>query len=782
MFLPEKFSPTPSKDAVYFGIDLGTTYTLVATIDSSEVDIQNLSKIPVKFISYAQKSPLEHGGEIVEERVASIIAMYNGKPYCGSKLYELKGNQDFIKNQNIFYHWKLDLGIDRHPLYPDSVLPELDTPAKVAGKVLNFCRQSYTKNKETKLNNVVITVPASFQMNQRKDVIEAASLAKIELDNQMLIDEPNAAFIGHFNGLSQQFKSQFLTKGSRTKRVLIFDIGGGTCDLSIIEVGYNSSMGLLIANKAISRYNDLGGQDIDYIIAEEILYPFFLKQFDLKDEMAFKDLSESILPQLATIGEKLKIGICNIIGARFVQKAPLEEELKAVVFTIENRSIRYGFSDFNFPPLSITGFQFQEIINKVFQAKGYSLKYQDKYIRSVNETINDIMEKADLNKQEIDVVLPVGGSSANPILLNKLKEIFPASDFWIPAKPDMLVAEGAAIYSFFYYRFGKSLINPICSETVGIETKGKAFFPLIEKGSPLPITVSLPNFKTQSSFQDEFIVPICLNDINHIVQEIRIPLDRMYTGNEVITINAELDSNKVLSLEIFIDDERLLDYTLENPFFFGALSKEQVKFVKLSYELDAARRSKDNNKQKSLIINLLSQYFDIKNYHELARLSEEYLKKFDADNPVVLNYAYIGNKYLGRLEAAKKALEKAIEVSPHSSAYRFNYSLLVEDLEGREKALEYLYSIPENHQHDETVRCRMVDLKNSLGLEATEEAIKICENYENAPWSFSDFTIKSFLPKIFRIAGKPFHVPQLEGDTSRDQKVLVAASTPKPIV
>ena len=638
MFLPEKFTYKPTKDAVYFGIDLGTTYSLVATVDSTEVNISNITHIPVKFISYKQVSPIKHGGEIVDEKVASIIAVSEGKPYCGSKLYELKGHEEFVRNQNIFYHWKLDLGIDRHPLYPDAVSKELDTPAKVAGKVLNFCRIGFTKSKETRLFNAVITVPASFQMNQRKDVIEAASLAKIELSNQMLIDEPNAAFIGYFNSLSQAEKENFLLKGGKAKKVLVFDIGGGTCDLSILEISYSPAKGLLIGNKAISRYNDLGGQDIDMIIAEDILYPLFLRQFNLKDDMPFNELSEIILPQLATIGEQLKIGICNLIGAKYPSVDLSNADLENTLFTLENRSLFYKGDEYKFPPLNLTAAQFESIISKLFQIRGYALKFQDKFIRSVNVTINEILDKANLNKMEIDIILPVGGSSGNPILLNKLSEVFSNSKFWIPYAPDKLVAEGAAIYSFFYYRFGKSLINPISSETIGIETKGKIFYPLIERGKELPIKVSMPHFKMQALMQKEIIVPVCLNDIYHIVQEIKIPLETLYIGNETVTINAELDANKVMSIEVFIDKDPILNYKLENPFFFGSLSKEQVKFVQLSDELDKARRAKDNNSQKRLMLSLLNQYYEIKNYHEMARLAEEYLKKFDSNNDNVLNY------------------------------------------------------------------------------------------------------------------------------------------------
>lgn len=781
MFLPEKFTYKPTKDAVYFGIDLGTTYTLVATVDSVEVKLDNLTQIPVKFISYKQISPIKHGGEINDEKVASIIAVSEGKPYCGSKLYELKGHEEFVRNQNIFYHWKLDLGIDRHPLYPDAISSELDTPAKIAGKVLNFCRIGYTKSKESSLHNTVITVPASFQMNQRKDVIEAAALANIELSNQMLIDEPNAAFIGYFNSIPQEEKESFLMKGNKAKKVLVFDIGGGTCDLSILEISYSASKGLLIGNKAISRYNDLGGQDIDMIIAEDILYPLYLRHFNLKDDMPFKELSEIILPQLATIGEQLKIGISNLIGAKYHSTDLSNADLENTVFTLENRSLFNKGKEFKFPPLNITAAQFESIISKLFHIRGYALKFQDKFIRSVNVTINEILDKANLNKLEIDIILPVGGSSGNPILLSKLSEIFTNSKFWIPYAPDKLVAEGAAIYSFFYYRFGKSLINPISSETIGIETKGNTFYPLIERGKELPTKVSMPHFKMQALMQKEIIVPVCLNDLNHIVQEIKIPLETLYVGNETVTINAELDANKVMSLEVFIDKDPILNYKLENPFFFGSLSKEQVKFVQLSDELDKARRTKDNNSQKRLMLSLLNQYYEIKNYHEMARLAEEFLKKFDSNNDNVLNYSYIGNSHIGRKEAAKKALERAIEVNPGESAYRFNCSVLIEELEGAQAALDYLSGLPDGLKKDSSVRCRIVILKDRLGLNSENEASEIANQYEKSPSSFSKFDVENLLQRIHNMAGINFTRKQTAADKDREKKVLIATSTPKII-
>lgn len=781
MYLPENITLKPTNDAIYFGIDLGTTYTLVATVNSKDVNLKNLTQIPVKFISYKQTSPIRHGGVVHDEKVASILAISKGKPFCGTKLYELKGHDEFIKNVNIFYHWKLDFGLERYPLYPDAISEKLNTPAKVAGKVLDFCRIGYTKNKDQKLLNTVITVPASFQMNQRKDVIWAANSANIELSNQMLIDEPNAAFIGHFNRLSQEENNKFLPAGEDSKRVLIFDIGGGTCDLSILEIGHHPKKGLIISNKAISRYTDIGGQDIDMLIAEDILYPMFLSHFNLADDMPYKDLTENILPQLSTIGEMLKVGLCNLISAKYPDIGLQSMNLYETVYSLEGRKITYNGQTYSFPPLKFSANDFKEILSKLFLANGYSFKYQDKFIRSIGKTINEILEKANLNKHDIDVILPVGGSSRNPMLIKRISEIIPKSKIWIPANPDKLVAEGAAIYSYFYHHFGKSLINAISSETIGIEVKGNIFYPLIEKGTELPIQIEMPNFTIQSANQKEVIIPVCLNYVENIVTEIKIPLEKMYKGDENVTISANLSEDKMLKLFVEIDGSEVLNYTLENPFFFGSLSQEQIKFVELSQELDKARRQANNRKEKSLIIQLLSQYFDIRNYHEVARLADSYLEKFDSEDTQVLNYSHIGNKHIGRRAAAKRALEKAIELDPNQSAFRYNYSLLVSETDGNQMSLEYLTNLPESIRADKSIQCRIVILKDELGVDVLNEAFDITQYYKQNPGSFSKFDVEYLLERIHTIAKKQFtRRIETKNREEREGKVLIASS--KPII
>src|SRR5690554_6192757 len=306
-----------SKEKKCFGIDLGTTTTIMCYVDSENVDLKRSTTIPIQFVRIRQESPFEFNPTIENEKVASIVGIHNGKPYIGSNLYHLKGHPEFEYKKNLFYHWKLELGIDHHPMYPNAIIEKLNMPYKIAGGILNYIRRS--RFGDTPLSNTIITVPASFQANQRKDVLKAAEMAQIETADNMLIDEPNAAFLGYFNRLPDQEKANW-AQNVKNKNVLVVDFGGGTLDLSILNVDFRKDTGITISNRAISRYNDLGGQDIDTFIAEEFLVPKLKKIFDQFDVIDSLDIKDIILPQLALIGEGLKIGISNKVSLKAVDQ------------------------------------------------------------------------------------------------------------------------------------------------------------------------------------------------------------------------------------------------------------------------------------------------------------------------------------------------------------------------------------------------------------------------------------------------------------------------------
>ena len=157
------------------------------------------------------------------------------------------------------------MGISKKTLYDNAVREDLDDASKVAGKILNYCRKSLIG--DTAWENVVITVPASFQYAQRQDVLHAAQYAHIDVHDGMLFDEPTSAFLGYFNQLSIEEKQRIPQDG--TCKILVVDFGGGTIDLSTIAVRRENALSIGIDNVAISRYNNLGGQDLDMIFTSQ---------------------------------------------------------------------------------------------------------------------------------------------------------------------------------------------------------------------------------------------------------------------------------------------------------------------------------------------------------------------------------------------------------------------------------------------------------------------------------------------------------------------------------
>src|SRR5699024_794488 len=254
----------------------------------------------------------------------------------------------------------------------------------------------------------------------------------------------------YFNSLPDTDK-QVWANQVRNNNVLIVDFGGGTLDLSILNVDFRRDSGITISNIAISRYNDLGGQDIDYILAEEFLYPKLIAAYPEMEKVSLSDLNASILPQLATIGERLKIGVCKKVSMRIVDKKTDEVDLLNVEFTDTNCEIQYGKKTLNLGDITLTAKEFDDYFEKIFTPKEYKVEFQDKVCTSIGSSITEILNKAEIGLNNIHFVLSAGGSSFNPFLISQTGKKLSGAQLLTTHMPDTLVADGAAVYSYFYY-------------------------------------------------------------------------------------------------------------------------------------------------------------------------------------------------------------------------------------------------------------------------------------------------------------------------------------------
>lgn len=184
--------------------------------------------------------------------------------------------------------------------------------SEISSKILDFLYKAASSQSEIPIKKTVITVPASFQAAQRNDTLVAANSANINISDGGLLDEPISAFLYYLFSNRRLNPNDF----KDPKNLLIFDFGGGTCDVALFSVRFkNQDSPLEISPLSVSRYHRLGGGDIDKAILYEILIPMLATQngINVKD-FTYEDKKIYMEPQLISVAESLKIGLCNEIN------------------------------------------------------------------------------------------------------------------------------------------------------------------------------------------------------------------------------------------------------------------------------------------------------------------------------------------------------------------------------------------------------------------------------------------------------------------------------------
>ena len=243
----------------YVGIDFGTSTTVVS-IASFDATNEVIHTTPLRL---SQK--LTDGTIYSSEILPTVIAWFNGNIFVGEGASDLK--YKLKRGKNIWYSFKMELGEDLGSKYYDSELRDhapfnIQNPedaARVFFSYLKYLITNYCKNNNLSEDiQYSVSIPASFEANQRKDLLDALMANGMNVSKQALIDEPNAAFISYIVSKDTEGKPLYINPDYNSK-VLVFDFGGGTCDISILEIG-QSANGFYSKNIAISKFTKLGGE------------------------------------------------------------------------------------------------------------------------------------------------------------------------------------------------------------------------------------------------------------------------------------------------------------------------------------------------------------------------------------------------------------------------------------------------------------------------------------------------------------------------------------------
>jgi molecular chaperone DnaK (HSP70) len=464
------------------GIDLGTTNSTVAEIvwkgESGEA-------LEARCLPIDQPTAT---GVYTDILVPSAVAIWNDRIIVGEGAKRLRARvaEPRLENErSLFIECKNDIGTLRtYHRAPEG----FRSAAEIAGKVLAFLKAAAEKQDKRAVISTVVTVPASFQAGQRLDTVTAAKLAGIDIHGGKLLDEPIAAFLDYL----MLHPDKVSAKLTQRRNLLVFDFGGGTCDVAIFHLKKTEGQQILkISPVAVSRYHRLGGGDIDRAIVYEVLVPQLLAQNQIGPyELTFEEKKNFIEPAYLMVAESLKTGLCdemtrleNSRQCAFSDKTELVKRLSGVYeCCVSGRTI--GLRS---PSLAAAEF---ETILKPFLDRDllYARETEYRLTCSIFAPIQDTLERARLSAGEIDLCLLVGGSSLIPQVRQAVAGYFPSAallSYDDKNSVRVAVARGAAYHALALQLYGSGVFEFVSHERIAIRTDS-GLCELIPRGASLP--------------------------------------------------------------------------------------------------------------------------------------------------------------------------------------------------------------------------------------------------------------------------------------------------------
>lgn len=737
--LPSGLNTQLATKATFVGIDFGTSTTVVsiATKESGEEKIKTL---PIKLTQI-----LEDGTIYQSEKLPSVIAWYNGRLLVGEGASNLK--YTLTKGKNIWFSFKMEIGEDLGAKYYNSEVGDMEgvkirNPkdcVRVFFMYLNMLIKKYCQDNGLSDNIMyAVSIPASFEANQRKELMEALESNGMNISKQSLIDEPNAAFISYVHD-SEESEKPLLISPHYNSNVLVFDFGGGTCDISILEIG-KSTNGLYSKNIAISKFTKLGGDDVDRYITFKYILPRFFEANNVSDDDFITKERQYIATQLYKVSERLKILLCKKISNQMYQleipdyiKSNSDKASITIPVSVETKKGLLTQSEFF---LSIK--ELVEVMS-VFMKSSLipsSIKGQEEY-NNIFMPIESAIKKANVCKSEIDYVLLIGGSAQNPFIQEALKKYFDDSEILVPQDLQTHVSKGAAIHSLLMNGINKCIIQPITSEPIFVITKDTTNKVLIPAGTTIPCdTVVIDDLIPTKDHQEAIELPICVGNENKMLFNLKITRDGGFLTTAQVTLALEITADKLLLAKAHCMGVSCM-VEPQNPFANKELSTEERIVLRAEREANIETERNGGIPTKNCLISLRKAYEDAGNDFKAAETLEQQNEIYP--NPEEYNLIGVYYHNSGNRDKAIDFFERALDHNPNDYWSNFNLgnTLFYRDLK---RARQYLNKAYELNPFEPCINILLGRLDKREGKESeAKEKFQIAYDRYEQKWKANSF-------------------------------------------
>ncbi len=462
------------KPATAAGIDLGTTKSCIAYA-KYDPDANTLDCRCVEF---------ERPDGTRSVAFPSAVAQQGEHRLFGAEALALRKTPGVRAERDLFHETKNLIGLR----YTFKDAPEgLRNPAAVAAALIGHLRGcARAQMPGPVMKPVVVTVPASFHAAQREATVWAAEKAfyrKRTTHSVRLLDEPYAAF-ADLKYREPDNADKLLREGAN---VLVFDFGGGTCDVAIFRIDsiHGGTLGARLL--ATSRYHRLGGGDVDRAIVHDVLIPQLLAQHDIKAwDVSWATRSHELETQLLDVAERLKIALnmrlTEYRGAGM--DAPADLAVTSVDMQVDCDDKRLAFRQ---PSLDVAAFD--KLLLPFLDPEPVP-EAADEYVlrNSVFAPILQALVRARLERDDLTGVLLCGSSSLLIPVQKAMQKFLPNAAQVMLGTPEDLqsaVARGAAIQALSLQVLGKPVVEPVCSAEVALKlSEGEAV--MAHAGSAVP--------------------------------------------------------------------------------------------------------------------------------------------------------------------------------------------------------------------------------------------------------------------------------------------------------